>query len=46
MALATWSIDAIDNALTEACDDPHADRQAQTDRLNYLLDRRLQVMHA
>lgn len=45
MTPTTWQLEAIDHALTEACDDPHADPQAQTDRINYLLDRRLQAMH-
>lgn len=45
MALATFNLEAIDRALTDAVADPHADPQAQTDRMNYLLDRRLMVMH-
>ena len=45
MTVATWSIEAIDNALTEACADPYENPQTQTDRIDYLLDRRLQVMH-
>ena len=45
MTVATWSIEAIDNALTEACADPYENPQTQADRIDYLLDRRLQVMH-
>lgn len=45
MTVATWSIEAIDNAPAEACADPYENPQTQADRIDYLLDRRLQVMH-
>lgn len=44
MALAVWDIEAIARALTEACADPYQNPQTQTDRIDYLLDRRLQAM--
>ena len=46
MTVATWNVEAIDNALTEACADPYENPQTQADRIDYLLDRRLQVMDA
>lgn len=44
MAVATWNLEAIDRALTDAIADPYDNPQTQADRIDYLLDRRLQVM--
>lgn len=46
MTVATWNVEAIDRALRDALADPYENPQTQADRIDYLLDRRLQVMDA
>lgn len=41
MALATLTPEAIDRKLLEAIADPYDNPQTQTDRIDYLLERRL-----
>jgi len=46
MTVATWNLEAIDHAIRAAIADPYENPQTQADRIDYLLDRRLQVMDA
>lgn len=43
MPLTAWNLEAIDRAIREAIADPHADPQAQADRIDYLLERRFRA---